>query len=405
MDSAQHIGTPRRRCRPQAASKRRLFLVLSVCAIFGRALRADEPEIAPVVVDYFYEPGCPDCLRVRDIVLPQLKERFDGLYMLNRYDVGVKSNVFLLIRYQTALAIHENKPVCMVVDYGRALNGFSAIERGLLASVEECVAERLTGEWKPPAPILGARNPDIQLLEQRMKGFTLPAVLGAGLIDGINPCAISTLVFFVSLLSVAGIRGRGLLLMGASFCLASFLTYTALGFGLLRILHVCRGFPAAQHAVEMLMIVALAALAFLSFRDARRFRIYGNAKAITLQLPPAIKRRIHAVTRTGLAVRHLLLGGLFVGVSVTALESVCTGQVYVPTLVLLLKSRRSVPAAAGYLLLYNSMFIAPLVIVFALSYRGLRAEKLIGWSKKNVVLSKISLGSLFLVLAALILVL
>jgi hypothetical protein len=47
--------------------------------------------------------------------------------------------------------------------------------------------------------------------------------------------------------------------------------------------------------------------------------------------------------------------GLLIGVVVTALESVCTGQVYVPTLVLILKNNALAESRAWlYLLAYNT---------------------------------------------------
>lgn len=103
----------------------------------------------------------------------------------------------------------------------------------------------------------------------------------------------------------------------------------------------------------------------------------------------------------GLTARSLLVGSLVIGVAVTALESVCTGQVYVPTLVLVIKTGASVFRGTGYLLLYNVMFIVPLVIAFVLAYRGFRTERFVQWSIRNVVPSKILLGLLFVVLAVL----
>ena len=131
-----------------------------------------------------------------------------------------------------------------------------------------------------------------QLAQERARQFTLPAVLLAGFIDGPNPCAIGTLVFFMSLLAVSKITGRKLLLVGIVFCFASFVTYMAIGFGLLRFLHAFSGFPATQRAIEVLMTLLLAVFAFLSFRDAYRFRQDQNPAEVSLQLPKGIKDRI-----------------------------------------------------------------------------------------------------------------
>ena len=47
------------------------------------------------------------------------------------------------------------------------------------------------------------------------------------------------------------------------------------------------------------------------------------------------------------------------------------------------------------------MFIVPLVAAFVVTYQGLKTERLLAWSKRNVVPSKILLGLLFVVLAVL----
>lgn len=380
-----------------------IFCLAVACAALGDEL-ADTP---PVIIDYFYEPGCPDCLRVREQIIPLMDERFEGFYELNKYDMGLKSNVIVLAAYQEQLRIVKNESVCIIVDYRLVFNGFTSIKEGLFDGIDECVEARLGPDWTPPEPIVveGVGGGGVGVVSGRVDAFTLPAVLIAGLIDGINPCAIATLVFFMSVLSVSKVRGRGLLLMGIAFCVASFVTYTAIGFGLLRFLHLFTGFPNLRSAAEVIMILVLAIFSYLSFRDACRYKASGSPGDVTLQLPGAIKSRIHRVMRTGVRSKNLVTGGLIIGALVTALESVCTGQVYVPTLVLVITSHPGpnlVGKAWSYLLLYNAMFIMPLVVVFMLTYFGLKTDTLIQWSKKNVVISKILLGCFFLAMALLI---
>lgn len=370
-------------------------------------------NIPPVVIDYFYEAGCPDCNRVRKEILPKLNERFEGYYVVNRHDIGIKTNVFWLMAYEDKLSIKDNRPVCMVVDYQYVFNGFAAIKKGLLSQMDTCVTARLDPNWKPPEPIAVKISNGPDVAEERVRRFTLSAVITAGLIDGINPCAISTLVFFMSLLGVSRVKGGGLLMMGVAFCLASFVTYTAIGFGLIRTLYLFEGLPMVRFGMEAVMMGLLAVFAYLSFRDAWRFHQSGNPHDISLQLPDRIKAEIHGIMRKGLATGSLVLGGLLMGATVTVLESICTGQVYVPTLVLVIKSRfggltaggESASRAWSYLFLYNAMFIVPLALVFVLTFLGLRTQTLLEWSKRNVVASKILLGVFFLAMAVLIAVL
>jgi len=390
-----------RSLRGLAALAPALLRLLSAQASANAGM-AQEP--APVIIDYFYEPGCAACERVRNEVMPELRVRFEGFYKLNRYDVGIESNVVILAAYQDALSITENESVSIIVDYKHLLNGFNSIQTGLYDRIDQCVAERLDPNWQAPLPIVidTHQTGKMDVLERRISGFTLSAVLLAGLTDGINPCAISTLVFFMSLLTVAKVRGRALILMGASFCLASFLTYMAIGFGLLRFLHLFFAFPILRGIVEWSMVLILTCFSYFSFRDAYRYRNTRDAGSISLQLPDTVKTKIHQIMHSGLRGTHLVLGGLTIGTAVTALESVCTGQVYVPTMVLVITEGGHASRAWLYLLAYNLMFVLPLVAVFTATYCGLKTHTLLAWSKRNVVASKCILGLFFLAMAILI---
>jgi hypothetical protein len=368
----------------------RLLIILFLC---GTACVA-----GPVRIDFFYEPGCHECERIEREFLPEVEKRFPGACEIIAHDIGVETNFIYLLQLEAALGYTEAERAYLMVNRRHIF--------GAAPSPEEfftLISNLLKQDAANKPPIAESAEPSPGLIRKRFGGFTLSAVLAAGLIDGMNPCAISTLVFFMSLLAVSKVRKRRLVLLGVSFCLASFLTYLALGFGLFRVLHLFSKFTLLRSAAEWGMAAVLLLLAALSFRDAFRFRKTGRADDVTLQLSIGMKKRIHQVMHRGLGSASLLLGGLFIGTAVTALESVCTGQVYVPTLVLILKdSSFSEGRAWLFLLLYNLLFIVPLVTVFIAVYFGLRTETLLDWSRRNVVRSKLLLGLFFVLMAALI---
>jgi cytochrome c biogenesis protein CcdA len=242
------------------------------------------------------------------------------------------------------------------------------------------------------------------VLEDRFRRFTLGTVVTAGLVDGFNPCAFATIVFFVSLLTVSGVRGSRVLLVGLSFGAAVFATYLALGFGVFRLLSALTAWRAAAGVLNAVMVAALAVLALLSFRDAWRFGRSGRPADVVLQLPDRIKRRIHAIMRERLSLRHLVPSTALIGVLVTLLESVCTGQVYVPTLVFLTTHPELGRRAWTLLVIYNVMFVVPLAVVTAAACYGTRSQRLMEWSRRNVVRSKVLLGLFFAGLAVVLLV-
>lgn len=362
-------------------------------------------SFSPVIIDYFYEEGCPVCRKVRDDVLPQLEKRFAGRFQLNRYDVGEREAVEKLFAYQEKLGIKEDASVCMIIDYTFALNGFTSIKEGLLHKVDERILARMDDDWVAPTPIevsVDGSNA-LKIAKQRSLGFSLGMVAVAGLADGINPCAIASLVFLMSMMRLSRNAGKKLFVLGVSYCVAAFLTYIAIGFGLLRAMHMLAPFEIIQRGIEWLMLCVLVVLAALSFHDAYQYKHKGHSRDVSLQLPKRLKRLIHAVMRRGLQNRSLVLGGCVIGVIVTAVETVCTGQVLVPTLVLIIRESGNPVREIVYLLLYNTMFILPLVAVFILTYSGLTTEALIRWSQKHFVISKYILGIFFISMFVLLL--
>ncbi len=376
------------------------------CFVGGTAVASERDRtgtaFVPVSVEFFFETGCSECERVRREVLPEMERRFSDYVRIENRDIENETNYLALVSYGQKLGQAVNEPVCMVVDRREMLAGFDRIRADLFALLDRAIARRYTeADSGDPAgvPVSIGRG----ILAEHVRGFTLLGVLSAALVDSINPCAMATLVFFMSLLMGSHVGIRKMLLAGGAFVVACFVTYLAIGFGLLRVLYLLTGFRAAKAVLDGALILILLVLSVLSFRDALRFRRSGKASDITLSLPQGLQRRIHEVMKRGLRERSLLLGGLGIGVVVTVLESICTGQVYVPALVLMIKSGQSVGRSAVYLGLYNLIFVMPLVVLLTLACFGLRAPALVAWSRRNVTVSKTLLGLFFLGMAAMML--
>lgn len=374
-----------------------VWLNLGAMQVWGGGT-ADE---TPVPVDYFFEAGCESCATIRRDVLPELERRYAGYYVFREWEIGEKTNYLRLVAYQDRLKAHENEPVSMVVDEREFLAGLARIRKDLFAAVEAGVARRaVAGQGVIPNVVAPAPDSG-ELLKRRVGGFTLVGVIGAALVDSINPCAISTLVFFMSLLSVARIGVRRMIVAGLAFLMACFITYVAIGFGLLRVVQFLNAWQGVRQVVDWVLIAMMLGFAFLSFRDALRYHRSGQAGDVSLKLPASIQDRIHRVMKSGLRRRSLILGGFGAGVAVTVLESVCTGQVYVPALVMMLKSGAAPLRCTLYLLLYNLIFVMPLAIVLGLTCGGMSTPALMDWSRRNVTVSKILLGLFFVGMTAL----
>ena len=359
-----------------------------------------------VLVEFFYSPGCDECREIEDEVLPPLQELMGTSIDLHKYDILNPTNYLRLATLHANSGVHTTERVSIYVDERIHMGGLKTIKAKLIPTVEAAslakteIGPRGTRGKRQIYPALRGKTNDI-ILKQRMATWTIPTVALAGLIDGLNPCAFATLIFFITLLAVSGKRGGELIAVGIGFCTAVFLTYFLLGFGVFHVIQKLTAFHWAGEALRWVMVAVLAVLCMLSFKDALTFGKTGQAHAVILQLPDTIQKRIHGIMRSPLTAHRLFLGSFTIGWLVTLLESICTGQFYVPTLVYLSSQVATSRQALGLLTLYNVMFVIPHVVVFAAAYHGITNERLLAWSRANAVWSKVLLGLGFATLAGL----
>jgi cytochrome c biogenesis protein CcdA len=151
--------------------------------------------------------------------------------------------------------------------------------------------------------------------------------------------------------------------------------------------------------VRWFAVIFAGAVAIVCFRDAIVYKMTGKAKDIKLQLPTSLKSRIHKVISGNLSQKSLVVGTAATGFLVTLLEAVCTGQVYLPTIILMTQAEGLRLTGWLYLLLYNFLFVLPLLIIMILAYYGLRWEELSRTTQKNLPLLKTIMGIVLIGLA------
>lgn len=239
--------------------------------------------------------------------------------------------------------------------------------------------------------------------------LTFWMIAGAGLVDGINPCAFAVIVFFISFLSVYKYEKREIIAVGTAYCAAVFIAYVLLGLGAFQFLYALQGFYYVMWGLKIITVALCVVFLLLSAYDCWHYYRTKDASGLILQLPVKYKTFIHKVMHTFLKDRskstwRLGAAALVVGFVVSLVEAVCTGQVYLPTIVVVLKEAGdNFWRAAEFLLVYNVMFIVPLVLVFGLALAGYESSTFGGWLKKHLGLAKILLCGVFLVLLVLLL--
>ena len=193
--------------------------------------------------------------------------------------------------------------------------------------------------WVLPAQV---RAQAAQRITGRFRALGPLTIVVAGLLDGVNPCALATLVFFISFLAAIGRQRRDLLVVGVAYAIGMFCAYFLMGLGALTMLRLAVSWHGLARAINYAVAAFAFVLALLSFADFRQAR-RGNMAGITLQLPASLKRRIHQAIHAHMHTTHYLGATFLLGVVLALLESVCTGQVYLPTIIYVLKEADPAP--------------------------------------------------------------
>ncbi len=245
----------------------------------------------------------------------------------------------------------------------------------------------------PPAPFWTTWNATQELAEARRRlqdlgaSFTLPTVLAAGLIDGINPCAFAVIVFLVSYLTLSGRLGRRFaLLYGLIFTAGVFTCYFLIGLGFFQLLDLLESWESAMRWVFVLLGVACVIFGIGGVIDTVAAARGGAAK-MRFGMPKALHRVVHRLIREDVSRGALGVGAFLIGIAVSGIELVCTGQIYLPVIVYINSSAPGV-RSLGLLTLYNLAFVLPLLVVVFLSAAGLGSAALADWARRHAVLTR-----------------
>jgi thiol-disulfide isomerase/thioredoxin len=240
-----------------------------------------------------------------------------------------------------------------------------------------------------------------QNIIDRFKRWSLSAVLIAGFIDGINPCAFATIIFLVSYLTFVGKKGREILLYGIVFTSGVFIAYLLVGMGLMTFLHQLNSFPLISKGVYLFIALFALTLGVISLYDYVLFR-RGQVAKWKLQLPMGLKKKIHEIIREQARFKGGLLATFGAGFIIAVCTVICTGQVYLPTIGFVMAIPELRKNAILNLVLYNIMYIIPLVGVFVMTFFGVTSEKMALVTKKHTGTVKLLTAILFLALAGLL---
>jgi len=222
------------------------------------------------------------------------------------------------------------------------------------------------------------------------EGLTLPILVGAALLDSINPCVFGVLIFLIAFMTKIFKSVNRMLIGGFVYTAVVYIVYLLIGIGILKFT-VSFGFSVAIYWIAS--IIAILA-GILEIKD---FFWYGKGMSLRMSAGSSekIKRyttkivEIHKKHKFVAYIAAALLGGF-----VVLVELPCTGAPYLAILAIL--GRGDFAQGLPLLLLYNFIFILPLFVIIGVAYTGKSSKTLERWRKKHRRLMRLVTG-LFLI--------
>lgn len=214
---------------------------------------------------------------------------------------------------------------------------------------------------------------------------TLSLVITSAAIDAINPCAIGVLILMVSVVLGTGKSVKRLLALGGAYILAIFTTYLVAGLGLVYFFSAIPIVIAEYLSIAVGLLVIVAGL--LEIKD---FFWYG--KGFSLQIPHKYAMKIQEMSTKKASIAGVMLLGAFVA----GVELPCTGAPYL-AIITVLRVDFNLTAFA-LMVLYNIIFVAPLIIILALVAGGAKISTVQKWKEESKGVMRLGIGLLLVAL-------
>ena len=349
---------------------------------------AESTATDKLTVYFFGSSTCGECQEIKQVLLEPLAQKYSDKLSVQYHNIDDEKSFQLLMKFEKEFNIVEAYPQELFLP-----DTFLAGYEPIIESGEELIEKYLSNpeKWVKRSTAIDTTQYKKDL-EKRIERFTFLGVFAAGLIDGVNPCAIATMIFLISFLATQKRKRLEVLIIGLSFTGAVFITYLLMGLGAFKALTVLEQYYWISEVIRWSAVALAGIVAIVSFVDAFSYSKSGETESIKLQLPKPIKLKIHKIISGNLTGTQLVTGAVVTGFLVTLLEAICTGQVYLPTIVLMTKSAGFQLKGWLYLVFYNFLFVLPLLIVMILAYYGLKWDKLAKTTQKHLTLIKILFG-------------
>lgn len=298
---------------------------------------------------YFSSPTCSSCEKA-DKFLSEMKENNFNLY---KYDISTEKGKKLLNSYCEYYKVPEKiSGIAPIVFIGENyLYGKDSIINDLVTTIQNNLNNNT----------IILNESDLKQDIEKFKEFNYFYVFLAGLINGFNPCSLSLLIFFISLLITSNLNIKK---NGFSFVAGKFVSFFLLGtifYKLLSYINV----SFIIFTIKIIFVVTSLIFAVLNLYDFIVLKKNHMEKMI-LKLPKAIIKFNNKMSKKVQLKKSIIITMLLcfaVGALIACTEFLCSGQVYLSTIVTILQYESQFTLISFlYMIIYDVAFCLPLFI-------------------------------------------
>jgi len=294
----------------------------------------------------YYGQGCPHCSEVEEYI----------------EDKNIKENIIQKEIYQNPINAEEFNSLC-------EQKGIDLMSRGVpfLYAENECFIGN-----KQIIGFLDGKDVNITAQETKKsfsQNLTIPILISAALVDAINPCAFAVLLILMTTVLASGKRKRALF-SGLAFSSSIFISYLLMGMGLYTVISNIETTKVFMKVIGLIAVL----LGIFNLKD---FFWYG--KGFLMEVPmswrPTMKKLIHSITSP--------IGAFSIGFLVSLFLLPCTSGPYI-VIIGMLGHKASYINAIWLLVLYNLIFVLPMIGITVGAYFGMNVQKAEEKRSKNL---------------------
>lgn len=338
-------------------------------------------QVQPTCIYLFYGQGCPHCERAKPVI-DALVKKYPQV-QLKTYEVYFNTtNQKMFEDFQQRYAVTEKGvPTLFIGD--RALIGETAIRTEL----EERIVWYESNPEICPANFTKSGGLPQDLSPAKPVDLTVPSIVIAAIIDSINPCAFAVLIILLAYLTSLGERRR-IAVVGCTYIATVFVVYFVAGLGLLTVVQ--------QIGLTGIVFTFAAVVAILAGLI-NIAEVLLKREIFTLAIPASQKGAIDRYIKKASVPSAIVLGAL-----VSMVELPCTGGIYLAILGLL-GNRMTLVEGIPFLLLYNLIFVLPLILILVVMYWGGTPERMKAFQAGSKRWVRLVMGIIMVALGAVML--